>query len=587
MKDHKFRLKTSIKTIALASLSLLFNQLAYAAPITAPQAADIRAALPGSVEPGVISNTLSAAPIEAPPPRAAAIAHPEEKPGNLGPQAEKIKFKLNAVILEGNRTYSTPELSRIYADKLHKTISIADLETIVQNITNYYRNNGYILSRAVLPPQHVANGTVRIRIIEGYIAEAKVQGTPKRARYLLQNYGNNIAASRPTQIRVMEHYLRLANEIPGMNARAVLEPSKTDTGASDIDLVATEQSVNAYLSYDNYGTRYIGPNQVTGSVSGNSIFQSGDSTHFTAVRTSRPEQLQYEDVSHEIPIGSSGLRATVGVNDSRTLPGLNLAILKISGDATNFYGILSYPLLRSRDQDLSLDGGVNYIDSGVNTFDDTLYNDHIRSAKFGASYNSSDSFLGSNLLSLHVEQGFASILGASSDPTSPTVSRFGADGHFTKFDATAGRLQALFWHLSTFIYASGQYSFNPLLATEQFAYGGSQLGRGYDPAEIIGDRGAAGSVELRLDWAPGWRFLQSMQPYLFYDAGVVWNLKDVAGSNIKSSATSTGFGARFNFTKNLTGNLMFAQPLTKQVTAEEVVGQGRLPRGFFSITASV
>lgn len=578
-KEVRILVRSMSKTIPFF-FTLIFASSVFAAETATP------GLLPGSVQPGVISNTLSAPPIEAPSTRASVIAPTKEKPSvQLGPQAALIKFKLTKIILQGNRTYSTKQLSAIYKNKINKTISVQDLENIVQDITNFYRNNGYILSRAILPPQHVGNGIVHIAIIEGSISEVQVQGDPKKARCILKAYGERIAASKPTQVRVMEHYLRVANEIPGMNARSVLEPSKTKVGASDMVLVAQEKTLNGYVSMDNYGTRYIGPNQFTANLNANSIFQSGDSTHFTIVRTSRPEQLQYEDFSHDFPIGTTGLRGSIGANDSRTLPGLNLAPLKISGDSTNFYGVLTYPLIRSQTSDLTLDLDLNYIDSSTNIFDGVLYNDHIRSIRGGGNYNISDNWKGSNLFNFHLEQGLP-ILGESNNPNSLTVSRFGADAVYTKFMASAGRLQQLFWRLSTFIYTTGQYSFNPLLSTPQFAYGGSQLGRGYDPAEIIGDRGFAGSVELRLDATPGWRLFQTAQPYLFYDAGVIWNIKNVPGILRKYSCTSTGFGIRFVMTKNVSGNLMIAQPLTKQVAAEEVIGNGRLPRSFFSIVVS-
>jgi hemolysin activation/secretion protein len=584
MKNGTFKLLKNIFQTAIFVCLMSFSLHVFAAEVLPANAARL---LPTTVNPGVVGNTLKAQERKAKTaPQGAAATTEEEKASKLGPQAAQIKFKLTKITLEGNKTYSTHTLEHLYANKLNKTISVLDLENIVQEITNFYRNNGYILSRAILPPQHVANGMVRIRVIEGFISKVNVQGDPKRARYLLQEYGNKIAQSKPLQLKVMEKYLRLANEIPGMNAKAVLEPSKTDIGASDLNIVAVEKTIDAYISYDNYGTLYMGPNQVTGSISGNSVFQSGDSTNVTMVRTSRPQELKYIDISHQIPMGSNGLRSTLGVNNSQTRPGLNLAPFKISGDAANFYGIVQYPWIRSRDQDLTILGGANYIDSATNTFSTTLYNDHIRSAKIGANYNFADRFSGTNFTSAGLEHGFP-LFGASTNPTSPTVSRFGADGVYTKFILNAGHLQPLFWRLSAFIYGTGQYSFNPLLATAQFAYGGSQLGRAYDPGEILGDKGLAGSVELRMDNAPEWRFLQTFQPFVFYDGGVVWNLKNVPGTKQKQSATSTGVGIRFNFMKNLIGQLMLAQPLTKQISAEEVMGDGRKPRGYFSITASV
>jgi len=265
---------------------------------------------------------------------------------------------------------------------------------------------------------------------------------------------------------------------------------------------------------------------------------------------------------------------------------MNLAIIDTKGDSVTYYANMLYPLLRTRAKNLTLDGGFNYLNSNVTTFVGPLYFDHIRSVKVGGNYDFADRFNGSNLLGLHLEQGL-NIWGASNNPNSLMTSRFGADGIFTKLVAQAARVQPVYKRFSVFVLMNGQYSFNPLLASEQFAFGGSQLGRGYDPAEIIGDKGFSGTVELRLDFTPGWYLLNSVEPYAFYDGGVIWNLKNVPGIGTKYSATSTGLGTRFNFTKNLSGNLMIAQPLTKQVSAMELIGRGRCPRGFFSIVAAI
>ncbi len=569
---------------------ILFSSLAFSgeaiAALTPTQSQAVRAALPGSTEPGVINNYMTS---QIPQPKikkGAIVPPPEQKSNPLGPEAEQIKFKLTQIILEGNHVYSEKELSAIYKNKLNREISVAELQEIVQDITNYYRNNGYILSRAVLPPQQVKDGIVHIRIIEGYIDHVTVIGTPKGARKLVEAYGEKIAQSRPLQMKVMEYYLHLANEIPGVQVKAILEPSKTETGASDLNLAAATQTLNGSFSYDNYGSRYIGPNQDTVNAALNSIFRSGDTTRATYATTTRPEQLRFYDISYQSPLGTHGLTGTVGKNHSSTIPGMNLAIVDTKGDAATWYANLAYPLLRTRTQNMTLDGGLNYANSNVTTFAGPLYNDHIRSLRFGGNYDFADRWNGSNLLGLHAEKGL-NIWGASNNPNSTQTSRFGADGIFTKLVAQAARTQPLYKRLSVFVLMNGQYSFNPLLATEQFAYGGAQLGRGYDPAEIIGDKGFSGTVELRMDFQPGYYLLSAVEPYIFYDGGVIWNLKNVGGVGTKQSATSTGLGTRFIFTKNFSGNLMIAQPLTKQVTAEELIGRGRCPRGFFSIVASI
>lgn len=542
--------------------------------------------LPGSTEPGVVSKMLSAPAPTAP--RAQAVTPTAPKQASaLGPQAEKIKFSLKQIILEGNHAYSEQQLKLLYQKKLNTKISVAELQDIVQSITNYYRNNGYILTRAILPPQHVHAGIVHVRVIEGYIEKINIIGTPKGAKKILATYGQKIVQSRPLQINVMQHYLRLANEVPGLQARAVLEPSKTAVGASDLNLSALERTLTGYASYDNYGTLYMGPQQVTANAALNSIIRSGDSARVTYESPARHKELKFYDISYQTLVGSNGMNLTVGRNNSKTQPGFTLALLNVHGDATTYYGLISYPLLRTQDKNLSIDGGVNYVDSWVTSIGGLLYSDHLRTVKAGGSYSFADRFNGSNLLDIHGEQGLSNF-GATQDTHSTTTSRFGGRANFTKFNLQASRWQLLHGRFSAYAMLSGQYAFSPLLSSSQFSFGGSQMGRGFDSAEIIGDRGMAGSLELRADLAPAKLFLQTVQPYVYYDAGVVWNRKHVANTAYKQSAASTGFGSRFVFSTHFSGNLMFTQPLTKGVAAESVRGgRGRAPRVFFSIVGTL
>lgn len=548
----------------------------------------VEGGIPGYAEPGVASRTLMAPPISPPPiQRAAVVAEPEQKQATLAAAAAaKIKFKLTKIILEGNKVFTEKQLKTVYEKQLNKTISILDLQNLVQGITNFYRNNGYIISRAILPPQHVKNGVVKVKIIEGFIAKVDVKGNFQGTYCLLKAYGSRIVQNRPTEIDVLEHYLRVANEIPGLDVKSVLEPSKKTVGAADMTLVAEHNMYNLYTSYDNYGTRYLGPNQASVGGLVNSLFMSGDITSISLLRTSRAKELRFYNIMYEFAVGCDGLRIGLNLNRSFTVPGLDLAPLETVGDAIIKSIRFTYPLIRARDEDLTLDGSFDWTDSKVNVFSERLYLDHIRTLKFGGLYDFADQYQGSNTIVLHIHEGLKPF-GATKDRFSPFISRFGANGQFTKFTGSYGRLQQIYDKFSGFFYISGQYSFTPLLATEEYFFGGSQLGRGYNPAEILGDRGAASSLELRYDLAPDWDYLKTAQPYLFYDTGIIWNIKDIVGIPKKQSATSTGFGVRITFTSFLSGNFMLAQPLTKKVAAEEIVGKGSRTRGFFSVVASI
>jgi hemolysin activation/secretion protein len=579
-----------ISLISTIACALLINSASYALP-PAPAAA-----LPGSVLPEVAGNNVAPAPASNTPNTLPPLpkAKPQAAQNALGAAATKIKFKLNKVILKGNKVYSDKQLGKLYQGKVGAVITVAELQEIVQNITNLYRNDGYILTRAILPPQHVAGGIVTIQIVEGYIDSVRVIGAPHGAKAIVQGYGEHIAAERPLQIKTMEHYLLLANSIPGVQVKAVLEPSKTNIGASGLNLVTQTKTFSGYSSYDDYGTRYIGPQEISLGGEMESIFVAGDSTQLNMTRTMRGQELKFIQGLYNAPIGTNGMRSLTSMNESHTLPGFVLTPLIIAGDAFTFYTSLQYPLIRNRSQNLTLDGTFNYIDSRVTTLQQgfLLYDDHLRTIRVGANYDISDPWNGANSLGAHLETGMGPFIGGTpvSRGVSGFTSRFGASDTFCKFEGLASRIQQFgSTRYSAFFIMKGQWSMEPLLASEQFSFGGAQaaMGRGYDAAEIIGDRGAEASIELRMNVIPGRILLNAAQLYVFYDAGVIWNAKDVVDQKRKQSATSAGFGSRFYFTKNISGNFIWAQPLTRKIDALTIIGDGRQPRMFFSITASV
>lgn len=575
------KFKVPFKLARIAGLIMMAESV-WAAPLP-----PLGGFLPGAALPEQVGKAIRS---EQPKQQAQAMPELESpqqaKTSPLGEEAKKIKFQLNNIILDDNHVYSDKDLRPLFQNKLHKVITVAELFEIVQNITNYYRNNGYILSRAILPPQHVKNGIVHVQVIEGYIGDVTVTGNPNGARCIVQAYGNKIKICRPLALKRMEKYLLIANELPGTEVKAVLAASKSQVGAADLTLVTQNKSFYSYVSYDDYGTRYIGPQQMTANVTATSWVASGDATSFTLSKTPKGGELTYVDVNHTQPVTAEGTTWLLGGTRTETMPLFVLRPLKISGLTVNYYTTVNYPMIRARTENLTLRTGFNYLDSNVVAFTSQLYTDHIRSFDVGGTYNFVDSYYGANLINADLRQGLP-ILGYTSNtnPQTALTSRPGGRGDYTKITMSASRLQAVKGPFSLYGIFQGQWAFNPVLASEQFTFGGSQLGRGYDVAELIGDKGIAGGLELRYDLAIG-KMLQNLQLYVFYDAGMIWNFKFIGGTPTKLSGTSTGIGTRFYFTKYVSGNLMWTQPLTKPVAAEELIGDGRRSRTWFSFVAS-
>ncbi len=508
------------------------------------------------------------------------VTEPEQQ---VFPEADKIHFKLTRVTFEGNTVFTKQELQKIFQPYVNKTISLHELIELVHQVTVKYRTAGYILSRAILPPQKIKNGVVHIKIIEGFVSNVTISGKPGNAKALLEAYGQHILQSRPLKFQVLERYVLLANDLPGMDVQAVINPSKNIPAGADLTLVAQQSRVGGSLSYDNYGTRYEGPNEFLAGASLYSLLTAGQSDAVRFAAATQNQEMEFSEFIHAQPLGTNGMRFLIGGDYTKTRPGFVLEPLEIVGNNGLLFTDVSYPLIRSRSRNVSLHTGFSYQNVTATILGGPFYQDRMRNVVVGGTFDNFDDWRGITTVILNLTQGF-DIWGAHDHFNQ---SRPEGSSTFTKTNAVLSRLQGFGSRYSVLGVISGQYGFSPLLATEQFGVGGPDIGRGYDPSEIIGDQGVSGKLEFRIDTAPGFRFLNSVQYYVFYDAGVVWNL-DTLNLPARQDLASIGGGIRFNFVPQLTGNFYIAKPLTRQVSTMVILGENpNQIRSFFQIAANI
>lgn len=560
---------------AISAKRILLISLLFA---TSTQAAEIIPQLPSFFDAGRISRELRATEIPTPTKVTPLITDTAttHQPVTGGSQ---LSFKLTHVIITGNTVFSTRSLECFFASAINKTISLAELQNRVKDISEKYRAAGYILSRAILPPQEIKNGIVRVKVLEGFISKVTVEGKPGLARCVVADYGRVVLRSRPLQIKVLERQVLLANDIPGISVQAVITPSKTIPASADLTLIANRKIFNGYVTYDDFSTRFLGPLETSWGGSVNSVFLPGDNNALHFATSSQTKELQFAEFVHTQAVGNQGSSFILGSNYTETRPGFSLEPLEIIGRSFSVYSSLTYPIIRSRTQNLFIRGSGNYQNVTSTILSVPFYQDRFRSLGIGGFYSTDDCLKGFNTLDFNVSHGF-DILGANKHFFQ---SRPKGQSQYTKLIFNASRTQPFATRFSLYTALQSQYSFEPLLATEQFGYGGPLYGRGYGPSEIVGDRGLGGKVELRVDTAPELCLLKAVQYYVFYDAGIIWNI-DKHNLPPEQSATSTGLGARFNFLPQLTGDLYIAKPLSRKAITLTPFGQNFYQaRGFFQI----
>ena len=489
-------------------------------------------------------------------------------------------FTLNGIVLEDATAINESELLPIYASQLGKPVTFGGLRAIADSITAYYRNKGYILSRAILPAgQRVENGVVTIRMVEGFIDEVVFEGTERQDMALLQSYGENIKQERPLNNATLERYLLLMDDLTGATARGVLSPSPSTTGASRLTVSIQEKPIDANLTVDNRGSRFLGPIQTSAMVASNSALGLSERIQIRGIGASGIDELRYIEGTYQQPVGSEGTTLRGILSYTETRPGASLEPLEIEGDSAAVTLAARHPFLRSRRENLFGDLGLRYRDSKTDVLSTELYDDNIRTFFIGGAYDLLDDLQGINRVDFEMTQGL-DMLGANDQ--GDLLSRSNADPSFTRVSAQYTRLQPLSQSFSAFFGVSGQYAFDPLFASEEFAIGGPAYGSAYDPAEITGDHGVSSRIEVRYsDTLPEW-YVDIYQLYGFYDVGKVWNRNTLVGENDQASLASSGVGLRFTLTENIAGSAEVAVPLTRDVSAEGSDGDN--VRGFFSLS---
>lgn len=532
-----------------------------------------------TVNPGQVQQYLQPAPtlpgLESKPIFSPQKEHKEEfKPS--GPS-----FTLKAIIFEELTTFTPEQLQSDYQQYIGKNVTLATLDEIAANITARYRNAGYILSRAVVPPQKIHDGKVTIRIVEGYVNTVTFEGLPPLAYGedtpdLPHQYANKILTAHPLDARTLERYLLLMQDLPGVSVHATIRPAAGNApGASDIVIAVSQKTVNGFVSIDNRQTRYMGPVEGTLTTNINNQFGWYDHTQLHGTQTAEYNQLHYGEIEHDEPLDSEGTRLSMSLAYTGTHPGYTLADLDMEGSDNMLSTAISHPFIRLRESNLIGIVQFDMHDTRLDVLRTPLYNDRLRIIRAGGNYEFIDGFNAVDKLQVQGSQGLPW-------DSNNSVTRSNANGRtdFQKFTAQASHDQQIWGPFEGYVAAKGQMSSTGLLIAEQFALGGADFGSAYDPAEITGDSGVAARAEFRFNGTTPSPWLPAYQAYLFYDAGTVSNHGGNAGLP-STSLTDTGVGVRYNADKSIFGYLEIAKPLTKAVSAYGNVGYN--PRLFFLI----
>jgi hemolysin activation/secretion protein len=486
------------------------------------------------------------------------------------------KLMLRKIELSGVTVFDVAELEPLYTGMLNREVPYSELYGIANRITAKYHAAGYVLSQAFVPGQEVntRDGIVHIWVVEGSLQSYRIIGDPGGSRSAIERYAKKLLQMRALRKADLERYLLLMNDLPGTAVVGYVNPGDRGLQNAELIISAANKSSGGIFGVDNRGSEFFGPEELYGTLQGNSLLGFGDLIEISPIITGDGGKLTSKGgfLNIRVPIFSDGAYVQAYFAGSSTSPGGYLDQYDLEGEAFIGTFALGYPLIRELGRYLYGAIQFDYMESKEDIYSDQPFvKDKLRVLRGQLAYGEADSWGGENFVDLRLSLGIDG-LGASSDDD-PLRSRTNAQASFVAFEFHAMRRQSLSAvadNLRLVLGVMGQYSPDSLLSGEEFGLGGPIYLRAYDFYDIAGDYGIAARFELQYGLPlKDKTIFNAMELFGFYDIGQIWNHDPLPFELSDGSLASTGAGFRLTVWNNIFASLYAAQPLTRDVTAAE------------------
>ena len=466
--------------------------------------------------------------------------------------------RVSSVEVQGATAFPNAALAGYTNGLIASDTRIPAVEAARLAILRHYRSRGFVLTTVSVKLDGA--GHLRFVVTEGYISRVKLDGDIGPAGVQVLRFLDRLTEERPIAAATLERYLLLAQDVPGVTLRSVLEPSNDEPGAMTLIAQVSRRAFSGLISADNRAYHQTGPNEALTALDLNSFTEFGEKTEFSFYHTF-PNSQNFGQISSEFLVGSSGLKVKIYAGHGVVNPTGALGRTGYQGLTTVFGTQASYPVIRSRQQTLTLYGGLDAMEATVFTGTPSTRAsfDSLRVIRLGEDYVLSDIWFGTdysalNTVSVRASEGLR-LLGASTTGTAFSSARQHERSDFTKVNFEVGRTQTLFapWDgasVALMVLATGQWSDNILPPAEQFYLGGSRFTRGYYSGQVPGDKALAATAELQLNTSFGVPFVRTdtdiaAQFYVFYDWGQTWQNQS---ADYATKVASAGGGTRLQLT---------------------------------------
>lgn len=477
------------------------------------------------------------------------------------PAYANIRVDIDRASFGGLKGMTLSEVETLYRPYLGQGRALGDLCEIRDAVATALRQRGY-LAVVQIPPQEIDTGEVRFEILYARLTSVRVRGQVGRSEQQIAAYLKQLTSEEVFNQRTAERYLLLARDMPGLDVRLTLKPTGR-LGEVMGEVTVSRTPVEADFNLQNLSAEDTGRVGAQARVRFNDLTGRGDQTTLAVFSTTDVREQQVLQLGHEFRLGDDGLQFAARLTRAWTQPDLAPSddLLEANTLFLNFEA--RYPFIRSQTRSLFGSIGLDYVNQTVDFDGFDIAEDKLRVAYVRLDGDLLDTrsdiaprwrlnWTAEARTGLDIADATRPPRGFNLAATPPSRADGNPEAVVVRAAATADVV--LSPNLTLFASTMGQVSSDALLSFEEFSAGNYNIGRGYDPGLLLGDSGAALSLELRLDRLAPWQGV-TLQPFVFVDAAKVWNRNADADTLL-----SAGVGARAAFANRFRLDLALAVP---------------------------
>ena len=369
------------------------------------------------------------------------------------------------------------------------------LASIAQVIEVHFRQNDLPLACALIPPQSIGEGAIRVALLPGKIRHIRFEGNRWFSDSLLRAK-LKIEEGQIFRLSAIEKSINWANSSSFRNIRMHLQPV-ANTGEVDVQVGVTEQAPwRVFAALDNSGNDLLGERRLTFGATAGNLWASDHQFTYQHITTDFSQIFQAHVFEYRAPLP---WRHTLSVSGSvlRANPSFFEGLFTQKGRSLTADLRYSLSLWRNLWR-FDFSGGISAKQTNNNL-------EYGGTPVLGSTLDSFTFVLGGT--ALREDSRGRTILGASFT-TSPgnlnrrnadqlfNESRLGAKSRFSLLQVNIERVTRLAPDTASLLKVGGQLAAGNLIPAEQLSLGGSSTVRGYKERLLTGDHGYMASHEL-------------------------------------------------------------------------------------------